>query len=333
MRLAAAALAAVAALALAAPAGARAGALLPPPGKAFAGVTGGYTIDSFERETGSHPAVFQFFSSFGGSMEYMFDGAEAGRSRLAIHISTLRDGREVITPRGIGRGDGDAYLVKLSERIAESGNPVYIRLMSEMNGHWNPYCAFDASGRSRGAAHTTAWFRRAWRRTVLIVRGGHVAAIDARLRRMNLPPLQTERTELPRPQVAFMWVPQVAGAPDTRGNSPRAYWPGKRWVDWVGTDFYSKFPNWSGLERFYRQFRSKPFVFAEWALWDRDDPGFVRRLFGWSRSHKRVRMLLYNQGKESPGTFRLSRYPRARAELARQLQAPRFATLAAEYRR
>jgi hypothetical protein len=326
------ALAAVVALVLAAPASAGAAALLPPAGKVYAGVTGGYSNASYARETGSHPAVFQFFSSFGGSMEYMFEGAERGRSRLAIHISTLHGGREVVTPRGIARGRQDAYLVDLTTRIAQSGRPAYIRLMSEMNGYWNPYCAFDASGRSRGPSHSTAAFRQAWRRTVLIVRGGDVAALDARLDRLGLPPLRSDRSELPRPDVAFQWVPQVAGAPDTRANAPRAYWPGRRYVDWVGTDFYSKFPNWSGLERFYGQFRGKPFVFAEWALWDADDPGFVRRLFRWSRTHRRVRMMLYNQGKPSPGTFRLRRYPRARAELRRQLRNPRFAEYAPEYR-
>jgi hypothetical protein len=43
-------------------------------------------------------------------------------------------------------------------------------------------------------------------------------------------------------------------------------------------------------------------------------------------------MMLYNQGKSSPGTFRLRRYPRSRAELRRQLRRPRFAEYAAEYR-
>jgi hypothetical protein len=323
---------ALAVIALAVPAAASGAVLLPPSGKVYAGVTGGYSNASYARETGAHPAVFQFFSSFGGSMEYMFEGAETGRSRLAIHISTLHGGREVVTPRGIARGQQDAYLVRLNERIAQSGKPVYIRLMSEMNGYWNPYSAFDANGRSRGRSHSTGAFKQAWRRAVLIVRGGEVDALNARLGRLGLPPLPSNRSELPRPDVAFQWVPQVAGAPDIRANAPRAYWPGRRYVDWVGTDFYSKFPNWTGLERFYGQFRGKPFVFAEWAIWDRDDPAFVRRLFRWSRTHRRVRMMLYNQGKPSPGTFRLRRYPRARSELRRQLRRPRFAEYAPEYR-
>src|SRR4051812_6466054 len=110
-----------AAVALAVPTAARADVLLPPPGKVFAGVTGGYDTTSFERETGSHPAIFQFFTAWDGPMEYMFRDAEDARSRLMIHISTLHgSGREVITPRGIASGRGDGYLLKLNARMAES---------------------------------------------------------------------------------------------------------------------------------------------------------------------------------------------------------------------
>ncbi len=61
----------------------------------------------------------------------------------------------------------------------------------------------------------------------------------------------------------------------------------------VGTDFYSRFPNFHWLEDFYRDFPGKPFVFGEWALWGGDDPVFVVRLFAWIHSHPRVRMALY----------------------------------------
>lgn len=330
MRLAAA-LAAVLCLAL--PGAAQADTLLPPPGKVYAGLTGGYDTFGFERQTGAHPAVLQFFSGFDGSLEYIFRGAAASRARLAIHLSTDRSGREVITPKGIATGHGDDFLIKLADRIVLSGRPAYIRLMSEMNCHWNLYSAYLANGRPRGPEYTTGWYRQAWRRTVIVMRGGSVARIDRRLRRLRLPPVRTDRTRLARPDIAFMWVPQVAGAPDTRANSPRAYWPGSRYVDWVGTDFYSKFPNFAGLERFYRQFRRKPFVFAEWAVWGRDDPAFVRRLFAWARSHRRVRMMLYNQGVREDGPFRLGRYPRSRAALSRELRSPRFTEFAPEYRR
>jgi hypothetical protein len=150
-----------------------------------------------------------------------------------------------------------------------------------------------------------------------------VAAIDARLRALRLPLVRTRAAALPRPRVALQWVPQTAGSPDVPGNAPRAYWPGRRYVDWVGTDFYSRFPGWASLDRFYAAFPGKPFVFGEWALWGRDDPAFVRRLLGWIARHPRVRMALYNQGRPG-GPFRLSRYPRAAAALRSGLRGPRW---------
>jgi hypothetical protein len=304
---------------------------LPPKGKVYAGLTGNSDFGTYDRAVGKHSPVVQFFTYYGARLDWMFEDAARHRSRVMLHISASKDTRQVVTPRGIARGAMDGYLTRLNRKIADGGTPVYIRLMSEMNGHWNTYAAFGANGRSRGASHSTRVFRAAWKRTVIITRGGDVAAINSKLRALRLPALDTRKRTLPRAKVAFLWVPQVAGAPDTRANSPRAYWPGGKYVDWVGTDFYSKFPNFSGLERFYRQFRGKPFVFGEWAIWGADNPGFVHRLFRWIRGHKRVRMVMYNHGNRRGGPFRLSRFPRGRKALRAQLSSSRFAPWVPEY--
>src|SRR3954453_5530353 len=187
----------VAVFLLALPATASASPYLPPHGKAFAGVTGGYDATSFARETGSHPSVFQFFGGWNQTTGYMFEGAQSAPARLMIHLSTVRGTSEQITPRGIARGAGDDYLLALGQRIADYGGVTYIRLMAEMDGYWNAYCAYTASGRSKGPAYTTAQFRRAWKRTVLILRGGAVARIDAKLHALGMPPVRTDASELP----------------------------------------------------------------------------------------------------------------------------------------
>jgi hypothetical protein len=120
------------------------------------------------------------------------------------------------------------------------------------------------------------------------------------------------------------WVPQTEGTPNTHANRARAYWPGSKYVDWVGTDFYSKFPNFTDLETFYDDFPTKPFLFGEWALWGSDDAAFVRRFFSWVNTHKRVRMLLYNQGNLSGGPFRLTRYPDSKAAIKAALKKKRY---------
>jgi hypothetical protein len=324
----------VALFALALPAASAGAPFLPPAGRVFAGVTGG-SPGSFAAEVGKHAAVFQYFSAWNQPTQYMLDGAAAAHARLMVHISTVSGSREEITPKGIALGSGDGYLLRLNQAIAASGRVVYIRLMAEMDGHWNAYSAYNADGSSRGPDHSTAMFRQAWRRTVLIVRGGPVAQIDNRLRALGLPPVATGVQVLPRARVAFLWVPQVAGAPDTRANAPAAYWPGAAYVDWAGTDFYANAPNFSGLDSFYagRAWRGKPFVFGEWALWGSDDPGFVRALFAWIHAHRRVRMVMYNQGNNSSGPFRLSRYPRGTQALRQALSSSVFASFAPEWAR
>src|SRR4051812_24928953 len=175
---------------IALPATADGATFLPPNHKTFAGVSGGYEAASFERETGAHPSVFQFFGGWNQTTEYMFEGATAARSRLMIHLSTVRGTDEQITPRGIARGEGDDYLLKLGRRLALYDGGTYIRLMAEMDGYWNAYCAYTASGRSKGPAYTTAQFRQAWRRIVLILRGGPIATVNAKLRALHMPAVQ-----------------------------------------------------------------------------------------------------------------------------------------------
>jgi beta-mannanase len=194
---------------------------------------------------------------------------------------------------------------------------VYLRLFAEMNGPWNAYSAFTAGGRAK-PGHSTRAFRRAWRRIAIVVRGGRLQTIDRRLRRLHMRALDAAG-DLPRAPVALMWVPHNSVALSIAANAPSRYWPGARYVDWVGTDFYGQNPDWGALDRLYRQFRRKPFVFGEWALWGSDSPAFVQRLFAWARHHRRTRMLIYNEGARANGPFQLSRYPRATRVLRRLL--------------
>jgi hypothetical protein len=311
-------------LLLAAPAPAQ--VFAPPKGKVFTGLTGSNSVDKFSREVGKRPAVFGFFTYWNAPNEYTFRNAAKAGARLMLHVSTAQNYgvKEEISPRGIARGQGDRYLLALNARIAEAGEPVYVRLMAEMNQTNNAYCAFNRDGSSRGASHSTSAFKDAWRRSALILRGGSLATINAKLKRLKLPAVRGAQEDLPKPQVSLLWVPQTEGTPNIPANLPAAYWPGDAYVDWVGTDFYSRFPAFAKLERFYAQYPRKPFVFGEWAMWGADDPGFIRQLFRWVNRHRRVQMMLYNQGANPNGPFRLNSHPKARAALKQALRNKRF---------
>jgi hypothetical protein len=139
----------------------------PPSGSQAAARQSGHRGSSaptpFTQQVGSDVAVFGVFTKWYGQNEYAFRAAREAGARLMLHVST-QDGygtRELITPRGIARGEGDRYLLSLNRRIAEAAEPVYVRLLAEMNQANNGYSAFDRNGRSRGASHSTAAFRSA----------------------------------------------------------------------------------------------------------------------------------------------------------------------------
>jgi hypothetical protein len=323
-------------LALAAlPASAAAAPYTPPQGKVFNGVTAGFDVDDFQAHAGKHPAIWQHFIAWGGSYQYTLTNSRHANARVMYHLSTSRGQNmpERFSPGAIARGAGDGFLVGLTRDVAALGAPVYMRLMGEMNNCNNPYAAYSCGGGRRDRDHSPGVFKKAWKRAYLIMHGGDVATIDARLRALGLPPLQARATTLPQPQIAFVWAPMTGGAPNIHGLRPAVYWPGRKWVDWVGTSFYSRFPNFTGLERFYRDFaarKRKPFAIAEWAIWGADAPGFANRLFDWIASHRRVQMVHYNQGAQAGGIFRLSRYPASARVVRARLGNPRYLAYASE---
>ena len=316
-------------------------AYVPPGGQVYAGVTGGTTIVPFERMVDKHPPVFETFMTWDTRTSWLSPPLHRFRSRLALHISTSRGYGQggVISPRAIALGQSDWFLIDLGRNLARSGRVFYIRLMGEPNGYWNAYAAFNADGSSRGPENSPSWYVQAWRRSVLILRGGRVQAINRRLRGLGLPAIQGRlpRSEhrrprrLPQPKVTFLWVPQDAGSPDIAANQPNAYFPGNAYVDWIGTDFYASYPNFTLLNAFYNSHPGKPFVLSEWALYGADNPLFVEALFAWVRTHPRVRMLNYYQGFTSSSKANLAHYPASRLALRGALRSAVFSSFAPEF--
>jgi hypothetical protein len=234
-----------------------------------------------------------------------------------IGLSTGNEGGpEVLTPRDIAQGRGDTLLLALNEAIAQRGTPVFVRPLAEMNGHWNAYSAFDRSGASRGAAHSTAQFRKAFARIAVILHGG--PSVPHRLAALRLPPLRG-----PAPPVApaqVVWNPQGYGSPDLPGNSAQAYYPGDAYVDVVGDDLYDigGKVEWPAAEALYKAHPGKPFAIPEWGLWGVDDPSFVSQMAAFLRTHRRTIMAGYYTGR--PGSvFDLASKPRSLAAYRAQI--------------
>ena len=314
------------------PSGAAANPYAPPPGKVFHSGNGGYdpgAAQAFGEQSGKRPAIYQYFVSWKsarpdqGFMERMLRQTAAAGSRTMFAVSTKDTG---LTPGSTARGDGDGFLLAMNRMLSEHGAPTYLRLLSEMNNGSNPYAAYDLSGRSRGRAYSTRAFKRAWRRAVLVIRGGDVARLNVRLARMGMPPVRTGTTALPQPQVAFLWVPLTFGNPEIPRNHPRHWWPGSRYVDWVGTTWYSPHLAVKAIDRFYRYrlWRRKPFAFGEYGVWGPESPRFINLFFRFVRTHPRVGLISYYQSAMLKPEFRLSTHPVSRGVLRRKLSSGRF---------
>lgn len=313
-------------------------AYVAPDDQVFWGGQGGYDasfIDDFWRQSGKHPAIYNYFISWSATdsdmhwLGYRLQDSTTEHARTLLSVSTDGTG---LTPGAIAAGAGDQFLLALGRLLTMNGQVTYLRPLSEMNNGDNSYSAYDLAGTSRGPEYTTTQFIRAWRRLALIVRGGDVAAIDAKLRRLRMPPVPTADTALPQPKVSLMWVPLSLGNPEIPRNYPHHFWPGGAYVDWVGTTWYSPYKNAAVMDDLYDNplWRDKPFAFAEWGIWGGDDPAFVREFFGFLRTHPRVRMAVYYQSAALLPAFALSAHPASRAMLRRAVRWPHLSGYAPE---
>ena len=227
-----------------------------------------------------------------------------------LGLSTgLQHGGE-ITPRQIALGSGDSYLVALNYAIHAFGKPIFFRPFAEMNGHWNPNCAYNANGSKRDSSHTTALFRAAFARTYLIAHGG--PRVNEVLARLGQPPVP--ETVYSNRNVQVIWNPQGAGSPNIAGNSPAAYYPGDSYVDVVGDDLYDigYRADWNDAEALYNAHPGKPFAIPEWAPWGIDDPAFVARMASFVKTHPRTILISYYWGLTG-SIFDLAKKPKSLA--------------------
>lgn len=324
---------------LVAPGRASAVTLVPPKPDVFLGVSDGGTtteFNAFAELTGKHPALMETFQPWGHSLNGAFERWRKTATRPILAISSADQTlAELITPEQIALGAGDEYLLQLNDFFATHGLPAYIRPLGEPNRCLNAWSAVNCDGSQKGGEHTTGWYKQAFRRIVTIVRGGQsLEGVDATLAGIGLPPVNRPKEPppivLPAAPVSIIWSPLPGGSPRVKGNFPGNYWPGKRWVDWVGTDFYSEYPVWEDLNRFYvgKQWKGKPVAVTEWGGSGEDEPRFVKQVINWTVKHPRARMLVYYEGFGPGNPYDLGLYPRSTNTLRKKIRRANFLSTA-----
>ena len=231
--------------------------------------------------------------------------------RPHIALKTERGGG-VISTKAIALGQGDAHITGLAQAMSDSGKPVFLRPLGEMNNTLAPYCGCRGS-----SANSPKWFRKAFQRIYLISHGGTADELSRKLRGLGMPGVSGDVPENPYPQLTIVWNPLAVGEPPVRGNHYRDYFPGKAYIDAYGNNYYNTSGSyaWHRTTELYRAYPGKPFMFPEWGM-TVDDPGYVRSFADFVRKHRRVRFASFYNGR-SGGAFDLARKPRSRAAYRR----------------
>jgi len=270
-------------------------------------------VPRFDRMTGQHTDAGLAFigwdqgRTWGKPYSYFLDTLG---DRPHIALKTERGGGTIST-RAIAQGQGDAHLLGLAQAISDSGKPVFLRPLGEMNNTLNPYCGCRGS-----SANSPKWFRKAFQRIYVVMHGGTADQINAKLRRLGMPGVSADVPENPYPHLTVIWNPLAVGEPPVAHNSFRDYFPGLKFFDIYGNDYYD-FGSYAFVRTndLYKAYPSKPYAIPEWGLTP-DDPAFVQAMAGFVKSHRRVKFIGFYNGRNG-GRLDLAGKPRARAAYKR----------------
>jgi mannan endo-1,4-beta-mannosidase len=190
-------------------------------------------VTAFASTTGARPDLAMGYSGWYVPFPARF-AASAADNGAAPLIQMDPDG---ISLAAIASGRFDGYLSAYAEAVRAYRHPVVIGFGHEMNGDWYSW----------GYRNTKpATFVAAWRHIVTLFR-----ALGAR-------------------NVTWLWTVNIIN--DTQAGKipdPAPWWPGDRYVTWVGIDGYYLKPNWQFAPLFgptitaVRKLTGKPVLIGE----------------------------------------------------------------------
>ncbi len=229
------------------------------------------SIDRYGRLLGRPSRIVSYYHQW-DSIPFVPGELQAAWDRGAVPMITWEpmsySGRR-FPLRAIARGRYDRYARRAAGVVAAWGKPVLLRFAHEMNGDWYPWGA--------GLEGNTAQrYKAAWRRLVRIFRR---AGAD---------------------NVRWVWTPytdQFGGVPFER------FYPGDRWVDWVGLDgfnwgyggrSYSFAQLFSGSYHELARISRRPMMIAELGTTDRGKRHWISQALRWQLPRmRRIKALIW----------------------------------------
>jgi mannan endo-1,4-beta-mannosidase len=189
-------------------------------------------VAEFAQAAGSQPNLLGYYS--GWAERFQMSAAQADRRHGMIPFVQIDP--TFASVAGIADGDYDSYLRSYADSVRTFGHGVVIGFGHEMNAPWYSW----------GYGHVpAATFVAAWRHIVTLFRG---AGAD---------------------NVTWLWTINA----DEKGTGPvQAWWPGQRYVSWVGVDGFYYRPSDTFARVFgrtikqVRRFTSRPVLLSETAV-------------------------------------------------------------------
>jgi mannan endo-1,4-beta-mannosidase len=218
-------------------------------------------VTAFGNAVGRQPNIAGYFSGW----TEPFARAFADRARAHGAVTLVQIDPTYASIQGIAAGSYDGYLRSYADSVRDFGHPVIIGFGHEMNATWYPW----------GYGHVPPpTFTAAWRHIVTLFRGQGAG------------------------NVTWLWTLQA----DTPGTgSVRFWWPGARYVTWVGIDGYYFRPSDTFASVFgptiaqVRGFTRKPVLLSETAAGLRaGQPGKISDLFAGMRRYSALGLVWFD---------------------------------------
>lgn len=206
-------------------------------------------------------------------------------------------------------GKYDEYLHRYARAAAAWGRPFFFRLDNEMNADWSPWGAFHYG--KDADLYVYAW-RHIWH---IFQEEGATNAI-------------------------WVWNPNDTSFPNWKWNHQSRYWPGGRYVDWVGLTAYNLGNAYPGTvwrefrdayrpvyEEYRRMYPGKPLMITEFASHDGggDKARWIRDMFAaLKEDFPEIRFAVWWNGTDGARRYRLDSTAAAREAFARGIRDPYF---------
>jgi mannan endo-1,4-beta-mannosidase len=241
-------------------------------------------IRSFATTVGVHPAIVEYYDSFGSP----FQKEEARQAVASGALPFIQLNPRHAPPARIAEGAYDAYLHKFAASVKEFKCPVVLSFGHEMNGSWYPW------GRPRT---TPAQFIAAWRRIHDIFAREHVT------------------------NVTWAWDPDRAGSPASEWWPGSSYvnWIGLDGYERPGQTFIQIFHRQLDI---ISRFTRKPVFIAETGV--APSPGQAKQisaLFDAENHYHLAGLVWFNINRLEP--WRLQGHPAAIKAFRNSATAPK----------